>query len=319
MVSKIPLVFFLLSEVSSEFILCYIYIMGIQNLLIIFICLIVVIYYIIHSYFCNLKHGFNKFQQIIIKNQKLIDKIKIDKFKYNENNNKTLLFIDSRKLDHMSSLFRLFLYSVDSSWNFTIICTKECVDFYRDICIKLGVQPKIIVLKFPLKNRSDYNKMLFTKDFWDLIREENILLFQSDSIVFGKFKNDFLKYDYIGSLIPGFELIMNGGTSFRKKSMMLKCIKKYPVSKLTSSFDNIYGNMLIDGIIGEDIYFSRCVSKLNENITDKNIAHKFSSEAFHCQSSYGHQIWMNPFLNFELIDLEDYIENKIKKIVNEQR
>ncbi len=276
--------------------------------------------------YCSGINKLNIFIKSVIKNKDMISKLKINKFIYNPENNKTLLFIESRTFKHSEQLFRLFLYSVSSdgnndndnnntaSWNFTIMCTPNCKEFYENVCNKLGIVPKILILDIELKSVEDYNKFMLTTSTWELIKEENILLFQSDSIALGKFQNKFLEYDYIGA--PWWKNVNsknvgNGGTSFRKRSAMINCLqhykphlKKFPKSKLHTSFNKYK-------CLPEDVFYSCCLIETNGKLADKKVASLFSTEKPYCpESIYGHQMWL------AVENFEEFISEKIKKMAS---
>ena len=103
----------------------------------------------------------------------------------------------------------------------------------------------------------DYNYTLKQLNFWNQVKAENILVFQTDAVLCpaSKYKiKDFMQFDYIGcgtySRAIGKEkanwgsFYGIGGLSFRKNSFQKQCIRKY------SS---------IDPKFPEDVFYSNCV------------------------------------------------------------
>lgn len=107
-----------------------------------------------------------------------------------------------------------------------------------------AVQGRKVILKaLPTDNlvgQLNYNSLLLSKDFWEQIAAENILVFQTDSVLCARplrrAIDEFLQYSYIGcsydntflgkkSPWPGQPFYGIGGLSFRKKSFMLQCLK----------------------------------------------------------------------------------------------
>lgn len=136
----------------------------------------------------------------------------------------------------------------------------------------------------------EYNKLLVTTDFWNKVKGENILIFQTDSCICSKSKHkieEFIDYDYVGSPWRQVFLDMillqtlgnsnnngvgNGGFSFRKRSAMLKSIN-----------NNKYKNT------AEDVFYSG--TDLNFPSRDK--AKTFSVESVFYDSPYGiHKPWL---------------------------
>lgn len=131
-----------------------------------------------------------------------------------------------------------------------------------------------------------YSALLTSKEFWDTIPAEKVLVFQTDAITCGQSFSDlkeFIKYDFVGAPMtllinilanvlfmgkgwyPGHCCFYNGGLSLRSKSKMLKVIEKYPWDRHTP----------------EDIWFCAFLPKVGGKLPPKNIAKKFSYEADH--------------------------------------
>lgn len=166
---------------------------------------------------------------------------------------------------------------------------------------------KIILTNLNVKNLTinDYNSLLTSKNFYNLINGENILIFQMDTCLCSKSKfkiQDFVKYDYVGApWINQDEVIYknkdkkikkinldnkvgNGGLSLRKKSKIIKHIDNYKY----------------DGQ-NEDVYFSKSTI-LNFPSIEK--ASYFSSEHL-----------FNPY-SIGLHKPKEILNNKQKNIIS---
>lgn len=111
-----------------------------------------------------------------------------------------------------------------------------------------------------------YNKLLKSKNFWNKIKEENILIFQEDSRLLREGIEDFYEYDYIGATWDFYPFVGNGGLSFRHKSAMLK------VLEICNPENDI----------NEDVYFAWGCNVLKLNLAPVHVANKFSCETqFH--------------------------------------
>ena len=257
------------------------------------------IYY--HWHFIGYNNKQEYFKYILNKNIDKIYKLDYPKIKYNDSKNNTLLFIDDRYDGIFELILRLFLYSIDNSWNLTIFTTKECKLEYKNILKKVGISAKIFLLDKKINTLDDYNKLLSDVSFWKKIKEENCLLFQYDAISFGKFSEDFLKYNYIGAkwdhdiLMYGKLSFGNGGISFRKTRIMEYICDKYKN----------------DLLFPEDVFF--CVKLKDENLLycPNYILDTFSFENIYNENTiYGHRIY-NYMSNEKL---ESFIEMKIDKL-----
>ena len=112
-------------------------------------------------------------------------------------------------------------------------------------------------------------------------------------------------YNYLGAKWPDnitpFPNIHNGngGTSFRKKSVMSYITSKY----------NYY---LYDIHSAEDVYFAKYLNKEGLHINDGDILEEFSFENSYSEKSiYGHAI----FESIKLENLDNYVEKRLKNML----
>jgi len=129
-----------------------------------------------------------------------------------------------------------------------------------------------------------YSALLTSKEFWNSIQSERVLIFQTDAITCGQsmFRiEDFIDYDFVGAplsrsivmlinmlfmgkgYVTGHSLFYNGGLSYRTKSKMLAVIDKYPW----------------DQMCPEDIWFCAFLPRVDGALPTREDARKFSFEA----------------------------------------
>ena len=243
------------------------------------------------------KYLFKKYENIILN-------LKYPKINYDISKKNTLLFIDDRYDSSFFYLLILFLYSVDESWNINIFTISEKKEYYENDLQKLGIHCKIHILEKKFKCIEDYNRLLINSSLWKNIIEDNVLLFQYDSFVFGKFNPIFFNYNYIGARWPHSISNMtniyigNGGTSFRKTRVMEYICKKYE-------------NSVIKKIYNEDIFFAEMLAKEDLYNCTNNIADMFSFENIFLDNSvYGHQI----YLKIDIEKMDNFIYQKLIKL-----
>ena len=126
----------------------------------------------------------------------------------------------------------------------------------------------------------EYNNYLTSVNFWNKIEGENILIFQTDSIICNyneKFINICNNYGFVGAPIKKWDIPwQNGGLSLRKKSLMIKAIED---KKDNESFwpEDRYFTMIKTNIVNPAPFF---------------IANKFSVEKFYYHKPFGiHKCW----------------------------
>jgi hypothetical protein len=219
----------------------------------------------------------------------------------------TLLFIDDRYDPSFIYLARLFLYSVDETWNITIFTIEENKKYFEDDLSKIGITGNIITIENKFNNNIEYSNLLKTNTFWKNIKEKNCLLFQYDSFCMKKFDSVFFYYNYIGARWPHKASkyneinIGNGGTSFRKTRVMEDLINKY------MNNNNISKNNLI-----EDVFFAELLYENNLYNCTEDIADKFSFEnIFNNNSCYAHQIYNT----IKLDEMDNFIYHKLKDML----
>nr|QBK87390.1 MAG: uncharacterized protein LCMAC201_03000 [Marseillevirus LCMAC201] len=129
-----------------------------------------------------------------------------------------------------------------------------------------------------------YNALLTSKEFWNTIQSERVLIFQTDAITCDKSPfniENFIKYDFVGApvaiyirilisilflgkgYITGHTRFYNGGLSYRTKSKMLAIIEKYPWDQLTT----------------EDIWFCAFLPRVGGVLPEIKQARQFSFES----------------------------------------
>lgn len=157
-----------------------------------------------------------------------------------------------------------------------VIIETRKVDIYEVCNNHLRYLPKYTKLyvydNLPINNINDYNQLMVNRFFWENIKEENILIFQSDSCLLREGIEDFYQFDYIGAPIKHIPFpAMNGGLSFRHKSAMLEVIEHIPYNG---------GN--------EDMYFCNGLQTLNKNLPTYQQAQYFSCETIFNLKSLGY-------------------------------
>ena len=129
-----------------------------------------------------------------------------------------------------------------------------------------------------------YSALLTSKEFWNTIQGERVLIFQTDAITCGQSPfviENFVNYDFVGAPIATYIRILinmlflskgyvtgharfyNGGLSYRTKSKMLAVIGAYPWDQRTA----------------EDIWFCAFLPRVGGVLPKIEQARKFSFES----------------------------------------
>lgn len=125
----------------------------------------------------------------------------------------------------------------------------------------------------PINNLPDYNRLLTSLDFWEF-EDDEVLIFQADSMLLRTGIEDFIGFDFIGAPIKHIPFpAMNGGLSLRNQKAMIKCIEH-------RAWNPSLGN--------EDIYFCNILREIDGLIPDREEAAKFSVETIFSLGSLGY-------------------------------
>lgn len=117
----------------------------------------------------------------------------------------------------------------------------------------------------------DYNKLLKSISFWEIFKEERVLIFQHDSRLLRFGIEEFYQWDYIGASWNFSPFVGNGGLSLRNPKAMIDCLKTISVS--TNN---------------EDIYFGFALPMKGYKVAPVHIANKFSIETKFYLGSFGY-------------------------------
>lgn len=148
-------------------------------------------------------------------------------------------------------------------WNLFIIGTAECINYVK--LILPNVEFDYAIINEKNLNAFQVTGILLQERLYSEILHpyEHIYAFQVDSLMFKPFDNQIFKHAYVGALDVMMKTeestskVYNGGSSYRKKSFMLECIRKYD-NKFLSQRRQELGFVVADNYV-EDFYLSMCL------------------------------------------------------------
>jgi hypothetical protein len=239
------------------------------------------------------------FRYLCYKYMENIRSIEIPEF--TQGNELETVFIEFRKFPHTEFIIRNTILKLDNKWSHTIICGNTNYKLIKKICKKISPNIKILKTDFDNLKPSEYSKFLASKDFWDLLCGEKILIYQEDSFIFKENINDFLEFDFIGAPFPKTEndtpnSVGNGGLSLRSKSIMKEVINTITMDGTNFEDSTLnYMTMTNSYIPPEDVYFSKNMQELKiGKVADWKQAFQFSSERIYNPDSFaGHKFWLS--------------------------
>ena len=181
---------------------------------------------------------------------------------------KEAVLVETRVFPHVEFVIRAFLKNMGPGWMLTIICSDENEDLMKSIAAGISANIRLLKLKQRITAVNDYNDLFLTPHFWRTLRGEKILVFQEDSILFQTGVDEFIPYDFTGSVWPSNVIdvpsgVGNGGLSLRSRSIMIRVLEQYDVSTFIPS-DNLRYYMALQGLkrVPEDVYFAHAIETL---------------------------------------------------------
>lgn len=233
--------------------------------------------------------------------KKLFKRRQSHKYKKGGSSTYTAIIIEPRKHKALEFVLKNILENLNNDWNVIVFHGNLNKEYIKNILnTTLNKYKDRITLKSLKKDNlsiEKYNTLLTTPSFYDNIPTELFLLFQTDSMINPRNKeniNNFLKYDYVGA--PWNDIstgVGNGGFSLRRKSKMLEIIKHC---------------LPLNG--PEDLFFAQTYKancpNMSLNVPSEKEAEEFSSEQIWNPKSFGiHSPWK--YLDNEKI-LKDFPE-----------
>lgn len=175
------------------------------------------------------------------------------------------VIVEPRIHQHLSLVLRNFRYMLPE-WSLTIYHSLSNKRYIEDI---LGVSHRVQMICFTDDNISieEYSKLLMSKSFWNSLRGDKILVFQTDSFIRKRCISPYLGYDYIGApWEKGFSSIYidrgngpvihdievgNGGLSLRTRKVMIDIIDLPYMERYRYLPEDIFfsiGMLCMDGV-----------------------------------------------------------------------
>ena len=202
--------------------------------------------------------------------------------------------VEFRNFPHIEFLIRNTINKLPNDWCHTIICGTKNYQFIKTMCGQISKNINIIQMPYDNITVDEYNNLLLSLNFWNLLVGEKILIYQEDSCIFKNNINDFIQYDFIGASWPETPYINknnigNGGLSLRTRQCMIDIINNIsPKDTQSSNFQNL-------SQIPEDVYFTINMYNSNKyNMPNRDISSKFSIESIYIDNSFGgHNFWVS--------------------------
>ena len=219
---------------------------------------------------------------------------------------KVAVIIEPRRSEILTDLLRWMVYLLAPvGWKFIVYAGTHNVMQIHELVETLDVGDILEIRELKRDNLTihDYNVMLTSRSFWEEMPFENILIFQTDTLLLDNNLGEFLKYDYVGApwnknlgwLNASEHTTGNGGLSLRTRSGMLRALDAFPWNGMN-----------------EDCFF--CLTcKDTLNIAPYDVSMQFSIETLFYETPKGfHKCW-NYLSSDEMQRVYAYIDSVLSK------
>ncbi len=156
-------------------------------------------------------------------------------------------------------------------------------------------------------NQQSYSDLLLQPEFWRALPTEQLLIFQTDSMICLPHKDllqKFLHYDYVGAPWPSGH-VGNGGFSLRQRSKMLEILER-----CKGTWDP---RLMEDGVFIQGCATARATAPGHEE------AREFSIEGLYSQRAFGlHKPWTGMLNHKEGLDAVERVCPGMKKLMSLQ-
>ena len=211
---------------------------------------------------------------------------------------RAMVIVEPREHKMLKYVCDNFDQNMCKSWDLYVFHGKSHKDYAENATKHIkGRNVYLLPLDTDNLTADEYNMLFKQLDFWNQVKAENILVFQTDAVLCpaSQYKiNDFKHFDYIGcgsyngaignsKEVWGKDQSKNnsfygvGGLSFRKNSFQKKCIKDYPDIKPAYP---------------EDVFYSNCVeTSINKPRSAIDLANFCTQDDFQQRSFGAHKTW----------------------------
>jgi hypothetical protein len=137
--------------------------------------------------------------------------------------NKALLIVDTRPSAHLARAVASAVRT-HQGWHLYVIGSHDVHAYLDTQCKNYNLATRA-TLDVGSMGVDEYSRLMLSPQLWQLVREEHILVFQSDCVLVRPTPPECLRYDFMGAVcgeVHPERFVMNGGLSLRRRSAMVR-------------------------------------------------------------------------------------------------
>lgn len=206
-------------------------------------------------------------------------------------NDKVAIIIEPRKYPWLEAVVRNVMYYLGDGWNLEIVTSQENKEWVSGLFPASSF--RVSTIPFDNINQTIYNAFLLHSWFWMRLREEHVLVFQSDCIMFRGGVDHFIEYDYAGANYFHPQHVapqtggIQGGFSLRRRTTMIECLQKITWDDI-NKYRKAHGMKRLTEPLHEDIFFTYACEILQKRTLPIADRKAFSIEAEYYERPIAH-------------------------------
>ncbi len=204
------------------------------------------------------------------------------------------VIVETRRHPALEPIVKNAMYFLGPGWNLHIFHGDKNKGYVRKLFAKSGARFSNLR---SMDSIPEYNRLMTSASFWNKIKAEHVLIFQTDAALRRRGIEEFMAYDYVGSpwrkelpWNPSDLSGGNGGISLRSHASMMEVISHIPYR----------GGP-------EDIYFVHAMKMLGMKVAPREVCTRFGVESLFSEDPFAiHAIekYLSPDQVAGLLDFE---------------
>jgi hypothetical protein len=217
------------------------------------------------------------------------------------------VIVETREHYALEFCVRVVAHFLGPAWGMHVLCGEDNAAFVRAALRDLEQIRVTQIRGVHVLDVRRYNALCLSSQFWRALRSEHVLIFQCDALMLRPGIERFMCWDYIGAPATAAPVairggvgadaqgpvqVMNGGFSLRRRSAMLRCLRRIPVYARTQWEPGTIGPVRRRALEWEDCYFCRALATLGAALPPRDVQAEFSVESvFHPAPLGFHKPW----------------------------
>ena len=103
------------------------------------------------------------------------------------------VFIEYKRIPYCEFTIRNTIFKLGEKWSHTIICGNSNYEYMSSMCKLISPNIRVVQTNYDSMNENEYNKLLLSMEFWNLLHGSKILIYKKKSLIFKNNVEDMIK------------------------------------------------------------------------------------------------------------------------------